>query len=321
MKTWIWVVIIVLVLGLVGGGVYWFGFRSENSGGNSTNSASGTSNSAVSQFIQADFIDLDKIFSVSKFRSGSGHDFSGNGEACRSMKHYFAPNWSQAGESARQANNGMPPAPDGTNDIDIYSPVDGKIIGIQTEKSPIGEQIYIQPTAQKDYTIRLFHIYKSAGIAKGTELKAGQKIGVISQYSTTDIAVMKGRNNFISYFDVMPDSLFAKYIARGVKSKSDLIISKEARDANPLQCNGENFATNYDSDQSFGNYVFLSGYTGGTESSTNSSSSSSSTPSVIGTPTETQTSSETNGSGSGVGSGSGAGSGGGNGQGGGGGNR
>ncbi|KKP88965.1 MAG: hypothetical protein UR93_C0005G0021 [Berkelbacteria bacterium GW2011_GWA2_35_9] len=283
MKTYLWIVVIILVLGLVGGGVYVFGFRSRNSDNNPTNLASEPSNGTVTKFIQADFIDLDKIFSVSKFRSGSGHDFSGNGETCRSMKHYFAPNWSQAGENLRQANNGMPPAPNGTNDINIYSPVDGTITGIKTEKSPIGEQIYIQPDSQKDYTIRLFHVYKNTGIEKGSKLTAGQKIGVIGQYSTTDIAVQKGRNNFISYFDVMPDSIFAKYIARGIKSKNELIISKAERDANPLQCNGENFTKNYDSDPSFGNYVFLSGYTGDTASpSSNSSNPSSQNPAETG---------------------------------------
>jgi len=310
MKRWMWITLGVVLFALIGRGVYAFmvmGKTATDSQPQNQPSGGDTANTS-SPFIQADFIDLDKIFSVSKFRSGSGHDFSGNGEKCRSMKHYFAPNWSQAGESLRQANNGMPPGPNGKTDINIYSPVDGTITGIQAEKSPIGEQIYIQPNLAKDYTIRLFHVYKNAGIAKGSVLKAGQKIGVIGQYSSTDIAVQKGRNNFISYFDVMPDSIFATYIARGVTSKNDLILSKAQRDANPLQCSGENFAKNYDSDPSSGNYVFLSGYTGGTGTESNlDTPSSSSTPAVIGTPSDSASSGS-----SGGGSGGGAGGGGGN---------
>src|SRR3990167_11035872 len=85
------------------------------------------------QFIQADFIDLEKVASISKFRSGSGHDFSkGSGETCRSMKHYFnvpRPEW--IGQLISK-NGGIAPEPDGKTDISIYSPVDGKIISIES---------------------------------------------------------------------------------------------------------------------------------------------------------------------------------------------
>lgn len=39
------------------------------------------------KFIQADFVELDKVYVISKFRSGVGHDFSLGDEKCRSMKH------------------------------------------------------------------------------------------------------------------------------------------------------------------------------------------------------------------------------------------
>lgn len=317
MKLWMWICLGVLVVtGVAGGGfVLWQKSQKSN-----VDSAVSSTSSAPTEFIQADFVDLSKIFMISKFRSGSGHDFSGNGETCRSMKHYFAPNWSQEGQKLRDANNNIPPEPDGKTDIDIFSPVDGTITGVQSEQMPIGEQIYIQPELAKDYTIRLFHIYKSTGIKKGSKVTAGQKIGVIGQYSSTDIAVQKGRNNFISYFDVMPDSIFATYIDRGAKSKNEMVISKAERDANPLQCNGEQFAKNYDSDPSFGNQVFLSGYTGGTGSQSSTSNQPSTTPATVGTPTESETSGSTGGSsgsggGTGGGSGSGAGTGGGSGSG------
>ncbi len=218
----------------------------------------------IAQFIQADFIDLDKIVAISKFRSGSGHDFSNGGdETCRSMKHYFNVQHSTEGERLRAQNNGMPPGPDGKADIKIYSPVDGKITSIKSEQDPVGEQIYIAPENAPDYTVRLFHIYKLDGIKKGSTVRAGEQIGSIGQYQNTDIAVQKEtgfRPQYISYFEVMPDTIFANYLARGVKSRDELILTKEYRDANPLKCNGEQFAQNYDSDPNSGNLIYLSGY-------------------------------------------------------------
>ncbi len=219
---------------------------------------------ALPQFIQADFIDLEKIAAISKFRSNSGHDFSGGtGETCRSMKHYFNVANSTEGERLRAQNNGFPPPPDNKTDIKIYSPVDGKITGIKADQMPLGEQIYIVSDKYPEYTIRLFHIYKLDGVTKGKKVKAGEQIGVIGQYQNTDIAVEKRqgfKNNLFSYFEAMPDSIFAKYLARGAKDRSDFIITKEYRDAHPLQCNGEQFAVNYDNNQTSENFVFLSGY-------------------------------------------------------------
>lgn len=211
------------------------------------------------RFIQADFIDLDRISRISKFRSGAGHDFSSNGETCRSMKHYFTPFESETHRDKR----GFPPKPDGQNDISIYSPVDGKVIAIESDQIDIGRQIYLQPKEAAKYTIRLFHVYPLEGIKKGSQVKAGQKIGVIGQYQETDIAIQQGRfrGQFFSYFDFIPDGIFAKYQERGVKARDDLIITKEARDANPLQCNGEQFRQNHDDGTDFTeNFVPLSGY-------------------------------------------------------------
>jgi len=215
----------------------------------------------VPQFIQADFIDLDRIDTISKFRSNSGHDFSqGTGETCRSMKHYFNVPYSEEGQRLGRQNNFLPPAPDGKTDIKIYSPVDGKIVRIEKEQTT-GRQIYIEPSSAPGYTVRLFHIYESDGIKKGSKVRAGEQIGVIGQYQNTDIAIQTGgfASNFISYFEAMPDAVFANYIARGATSRERFIITKEYRDAHPLQCNGEQFAQNYDNRKNEENFVFLSG--------------------------------------------------------------
>jgi hypothetical protein len=46
---------------------------------------------------------------------------------------------------------------------------------------------------------------------------------------------------FVSYFDAMSDSLFQRYAARGVASRSAMIIGAAERDANALTCSGEQF--------------------------------------------------------------------------------
>ena len=210
----------------------------------------------IPAFIQANFIDIARVAAISKFRSGSGHDFSkGSGETCRSMKHYFnVPRPTQI-EQLIAKNNGLPPEPDGKTDIPIFSPVDGKITSVDSNQ--FGKQIYIQPEAYKSFTVRLFHIYPLPDIKKGAKVKAGQKIGVIGQYQNTDVAVMQDRTKYISYFEVMSPALFAKYQAVGIKNRTDLIISKEERDKNPLKCNGEWFAKNYDSDPNYKNFVYI----------------------------------------------------------------
>lgn len=244
-------IILALLLGfvlIVFGAISFFG-NNENVG------------EANSQFIEADFIDLSKIYAISKFRSGTGHDFSGSGETCRSMKHYF--NVQQTTEFFEKNPNGMPPKPDGVNDISIFSPVTGQIVNIQEEQTPIGVQVYIKPDVNKSYIVRLFHIYLFDNFKKGSKVKAGEKIGVISGFQNTDIAVSIGsffNQKFISYFDVMTDEVFQKYKERGAKEQKEFIISKEERDAKPLECNGEQFAKNIDSEGSNEHYVFLSGY-------------------------------------------------------------
>ncbi len=213
------------------------------------NTNQATPENAQPQFIQSDFIDLTNVYAISKFRSGSGHDFSqSSGENCRSMKHYFNARRTNEIEQLINQNRGMAPAPDGKTDTSIYSPINGKIIAIEADQMPIGEQIYIRPSAYPQFTIRLFHVYPMAEIKTGAEVRAGQKIGVIGRYQNTDIAVVKGWSNYVSYFEVMPDKLFSKYQKLGIKNRDELIISKAERDANPLQCNGEWFAQNYEND-------------------------------------------------------------------------
>lgn len=257
-KKWLVVIIIVFVIIVAFLVVGYFVTRPSGS-------TAETSNGEITQIVQADWIDLTHIGSISKFRSGSGHDFSGNGETCRSMKHYFNALRTREDQEIVDQYKGFPPfSLEGA--IAIFSPVDGEIIEVQGEDSEIGKQIYIRSSANSDYTFRLFHIFLLDGFKKGTKVKAGDKIGNIGRIQNTDIAVAKGSarsSNFVSYFELMPDEIFAKYQALGIKSRDELIISKEYRDANPLKCNGEQFAENYDDSSNpnnLENFVFINGY-------------------------------------------------------------
>lgn len=242
---------IILLLGI--GFLYWY-FRPD---------FKDVDENHLPQFIQADFIDLANIYTISKFRSGIGHDFSGEGtgEKCRSMKHYFEPQGGPEGKDISQFFH----QPDPSTSLNVYSPVDGRIMGMKEENTPIGKQIRIQPTAHSSYAIRLFHVFPTEDIKMFSTVKAGQKIGVIGKDQGMDVAVehvVLGSARFVSYFQIMPDFIFANYQKRGVTSREEFIFTKEQRDLDPLKCNGEQFAQNYQQDPTFTakNEVRLSGY-------------------------------------------------------------
>jgi hypothetical protein len=93
----------------------------------------------------------------------------------------------------------------------------------------------------------LFHVRTNGLVSVGDSVSAGQLLGThIGAQSTSDIAVgvsMPTGWRLVSYFEVMTDSVFATYQARGINSRTDAIISEELRDTDPLTCNGGRFAS------------------------------------------------------------------------------
>jgi len=185
----------------------------------------------IPKFVTSDHIELDKIERISKFRSGEGHDYSDDFESCRSMKHYYSPDsqldWSQ---------------------IKIFSPVDGTILKMELEGLPnSGKQVHIRSTAYPAFTFKIFHVNINETLSVGDSVVAGQEIGThISNITTDDIAVGVSTPEgwkLVSFFSVMTDTLFQTYQNRGAQSRDDFIISKEARDSDPLNCTGETFGT------------------------------------------------------------------------------
>src|SRR3989344_2146747 len=195
------------------------------------------------RFIQTDFVELDKVFSISKFRSGLGHDYSYlSGETCRSMKHYFSsyddkqPNYKFEGLGIENF-----PTPALEKDVKIFSPVDGTLDYDDTGLN-YNQELRVNPSAYPDISIEFQHVQRAPNVKKGF-VKAGELIGLVLANQSFDLAIQTDliengvkKIGYISYFAAIPDSVFAKYLARGVKSRKDLIISKEFRDAHPLFC-------------------------------------------------------------------------------------
>ena len=87
----------------------------------------------------------------------------------------------------------------------------------------------------------------SEDISAGDFVSAGEQLGThISDISYHGIAVSVNTPTgwkLVSFFSVMNDEVFQSYQDRGIQSREDVIISKEARDADPLICTGETFVT------------------------------------------------------------------------------
>ncbi len=187
-----------------------------------------TDPTTIPKFVNTDYIELNKINQISKFRSGIGHDYSDDFEHCRSMKHYYEPfdsvNWSS---------------------IKIFSPVNGTVDRIFEEWA--GTQIQIKSDLYPNFIFIIFHVKLLSPLNVGNKVVAGNQIGThIGSQTMSDMAVVQvigtGRK-MVSYFNVMSNVLFQNYQQRGIISRNDFIISKEARDADPLNCSGETFGS------------------------------------------------------------------------------
>jgi hypothetical protein len=179
-------------------------------------------------FVDTDYIELVKIDRISMFRSGEGHDYSDDFESCRSMKHYYVP------ESAVVPTS-----------IVITSPVDGVVTGYINEDA--GVQVGIESNAYPGIIFIAFHVDLVTPLNPGDAVTKGQALGthnggVVSSDIAVGIASTTGWR-LVSFLDTMTNGLFAAYQARGMTVRSDGIISKAARDADPLTCIGEMFVS------------------------------------------------------------------------------
>ena len=182
----------------------------------------------IPRFVRAHYIDPTRMKRISKFRSAIGPDYSDDFEKCRSMKNYFEPR-SDCDWSA----------------LEIFSPLSGTIKEIVPGAT--GSQISIQSQEYPDFEIRIFHVLPSNSLIAGRSLTSGEKIGAhFGQGTLSEIAVSVNTTKgwkLISYFDVMTDSVLSTFALCQVYGRLAFIINKEARDGDPLTCNGETFTS------------------------------------------------------------------------------
>lgn len=183
----------------------------------------------IPEFVGTNYIELDKIYRISKFRSAIGHDYSDAFEDCRSMKHYFEPrgnvDWST---------------------VKIYAPVSGIITRVEGEWA--GTKIEIASDDYPAFRFTIFHVNLTVLRNVGDKVVSGEKLGThIGSQTMSDISVIINdptrQGRMASYFEVISDEVFSEYSDRGVTERAELIISKATRDANPLACSGDAFVT------------------------------------------------------------------------------
>lgn len=199
--------------------------------------------SNLPKIVHHNFIELDKISKISKFRSGVGHDFSrGKNEtdSCRSMKHYFEPIgiddafWQKFNEG-KISKSDWPR-------VKYFAPVNGTIIDMCPAKNIYGDeedQFLIQSKEYSNIWFGFFHVIIKEGLHKGSNVKSGEFLGTISPGNSGEIAVSINPNTneqSVSFFELIDKNVFLEYKKRGIDSIDKLIITKKERDKNPLIC-------------------------------------------------------------------------------------
>ncbi|HPO14564.1 MAG TPA: hypothetical protein PLI09_14065 [Candidatus Hydrogenedentes bacterium] len=181
---------------------------------------------AVEPFITHNYIDLQNIQKISRFRSGIGHDYSftETDETCRSMKHYFVPyeglDWST---------------------INIFCPVSGTVFIVEEEWT--GWKVQLLADAPSDVIFIFFHITPKAGLEVNSHVEAGECIGThIGNETFCDISIIY-QGHLRSFFELITDDVLQEYLDRGASWRYDFIITKGERDADPLTCDGTAFLT------------------------------------------------------------------------------
>lgn len=219
--------------------------------------------------IVANFLDINKVRQISKYRSCTGHTTvpQDGREMKRNMKHYIEVYPELRKEEA----------------VEIYSPYDGFISVIRADmKDRLEGEIWIAPdrgilTILPPFYLWMFsfeHVQPRKGLKIGDKVKAGELIGYASFlveertdptfdviYGTMGLRMGKLDNwnspfgNLDSVFDHMSEEVFDQYQKRGITRKK-IIVSKEERDSDP--CVYRDQGPYFQDDKSKTNWVVLS---------------------------------------------------------------
>ncbi len=202
----------------------------------------------IPKIAKFNFTDLDKFSRMSKIRSAVGHNYSYKTDEddptrqnCKSMKHYLIP----IGAAKTHGAYSTTPHTFKWMTIKFYSPVNGIINHIEYTENQFGTEanfgIQATDTPAKGYYFDYYHIALDPNLKVGSTIKAGQQVGTLgNENSYSEIAVSasisKTKIHLISFLEVASDEIFNLYKNRGVNSPSDVIITRQERDANPLPC-------------------------------------------------------------------------------------
>jgi hypothetical protein len=187
----------------------------------------------------ANFVDLNKVSRVSKFRSCTGHSTvpQDGREMKRNMKHYIT----------------LYPEYKKENSVEIFSPYDGYVALIMNEEIWVAPQrksiLNILPINQWMFSV--IHVKPKEGLGIGSKVKAGELIGYgtflqypefdpsfDAVYGTMGIPPKRIDNwnspygKLDSIFNHMSTEVLAEYEQKGLTREST-ILSKEERDNNP----------------------------------------------------------------------------------------
>lgn len=182
------------------------------------------------------FVDIDKIEKISKFRSCQGHTVIpvDESESKRSMKHYFVV------KPEFQKENGVP----------LYAPYDARVAAILSFPDE-GLEGEIWLDGGSDWQFSIEHINLVKDLKWGSKVHAGDLLGyaargnfdVVYAISADHTKVIDGYTSPFaalgSVFSHMSDSVFAEYQKYGIDDRSGLIYTKDFRDANPCKYRGD----------------------------------------------------------------------------------
>lgn len=189
--------------------------------------------------------DLALVAEMSRFRSCTGHDFSGfniNGdmETSRSMKHYVTLS--------------IPWTP--VNVMKLYSPFDGTVTVVRTGGPP-GQAIDIESDAGKPWMFFFAHVTPLVRV--GDRVQAGDLVATVPPvdfmalgaslrptvaFDTGLESVINGGPAYESYFLHMTDAVLMQFAARGFTAEK-MIVPKETRDAAPCSQYNRSDAVDY----------------------------------------------------------------------------
>lgn len=188
----------------------------------------------------ANFVDLNKVRQITKFRSCAGHTTvpQDGREMKRSMKHYIM----------------LYPEYYKENFVQIFAPYDGYIALLFGN-----EEIWIAPERKSwlailpinQWMFSLTHVKPREGLKMGDKVKAGELIGYgtfsVSEPGVPSFDAVYGKmsippkkvdnwnspfGDLDSVFNHMDEKVLEEYERKGV-TRENIIISKEERDNNP----------------------------------------------------------------------------------------